>query len=1003
MAWLGGRRLRVDTDISSAVPQGDIAFSSARTVLQRHPSMDRVVIDLAMRDGRAEPDALIRAADVLVARLEKSGLFSSVGTADAARGMTSLYTSTSARLPALFSAEQLQEQVAPRLTPEAVEERLGALASDIAELSGIGTAARIADDPLGLSELALARLGALIPNEQARIEKGHIVQADGKHLLVTAMPRNAMMDTEQAHAIDELLRTVAGEFEQAQTPAPGAEVALTAVGGFRAAIDNETMVKRDTNIALWVATFGIGLLLLLCFPRPWLGLFALLPAIAGGCMALFVYSFLESDISVLALGFGGALVSITVDQGAVYLLFVDRQARTEGHRAAHEVFSIGSLSTLINIGSFLALRFSGFDLLGQLGLFAALGIGCSYLFVHVVFPHIFPSVPPARRAAWLPIDRWLARVTVGRGFGALAVAAVVFVVAAALARPTFNVDIAAMNTVRAETARDEGKVSAVWGDLFRRVYVMVDAADAADFQAQSDRWLQVLEQQQQEGVLQRGFSASMLNPGRQIAERNTQAWKSFWTAERIASVQQQLRRGAETFGFAEDAFDRFLQQVKNPAVSEVAFTEGAMALYGVSPGRDGKGLVWLGNVVPGPSYEPGAFARSAAQAGFHVFDGVHFSSTLADFLARSFGRMLLIIVCFVSVCVLLFFLDLRVAALAMSPLVFAFVCTMGTLRVIGHPIDVTGLMLAILIFGMGVDYSFSFVRVYQRSLSEEHASHGPVRTSVFLASSATLIGMITLTGAQHAVARSAGTTATIAVAFCALGAFVILPPLLRRIYAPRRTAPPDPANPARWVRARFARLSAWPRMFARLKLRLDPMFPRLAELVPDRGTILDIGCGFGIPAAWLLARSERARVVAVEPDEDRSRIAQWVLGERGAVHEGPAPESIPPVQADTVLMLDVVHHFDDEALARSLERVRESLATGGRLVLRATVPSGPRFKWERWLEAQRVAFSGRKARFRSVQELEGALERAGLRTVQVEPSAAGREETWLVAERAEPA
>ena len=125
------------------------------------------------------------------------------------------------------------------------------------------------------------------------------------------------------------------------------------------------------------------------------------------------------------------------------------------------MFSIGSLSTVINIGSFLSLRLTGFRVLGQIGIFAALGIGFSYLFVHLVFPHIFPSVPPASRSAWVPVDNWLRRITVGRGFRALTVAASLFAFALLFARPRFVVDLAAMNTVLTETARDEARVRSV--------------------------------------------------------------------------------------------------------------------------------------------------------------------------------------------------------------------------------------------------------------------------------------------------------------------------------------------------------------------------------------------------------------------------------------------------------------------------------------------------------------------------------------------------------------
>jgi hypothetical protein len=156
LAWAGQYRLRVDTDITSAVPTGNIAFASARKVLARHPSLDRLVVNLSFRDGRAQPDALILAGDMVVSELERSGLFSAVGTAAAARGITALYADVPAQLPLLFSREDLQREVAPRLEPAAIQARLAALAADASDLAGIGSAARVAEDPLGLGEIALA-------------------------------------------------------------------------------------------------------------------------------------------------------------------------------------------------------------------------------------------------------------------------------------------------------------------------------------------------------------------------------------------------------------------------------------------------------------------------------------------------------------------------------------------------------------------------------------------------------------------------------------------------------------------------------------------------------------------------------------------------------------------------------------------------------------------------------------------------------------------------------
>ncbi len=996
LGWAGQRRLRIDTDITSAVPAGEPAFESARQVLARHSALDKVAINLSLREGRGAPGALLDAGDVVVAELERSGLFSSVGTAAAAAGLTALYAELPARLPLLFSEAQLEGEVRARLEPSAIAERLGRLVAEAAELTGIGGAARAAEDPLGLGELALARLGELVPVKQARVERGHVLDAAGENLLVTATPSQRTRDTAASHAIDERVRALAQRFATARPGEVGHGVVLTAVGGYRAAIDNETLVTEDANQAILAATLGIALLLLVSFPRPWLGVFALLPAVAGGCLALFTYALVEGEISALALGFGGALISITVDQGAVYLLFVDRQTRTAGHRAAREVFSIGSLSTLVNIGAFLSLRLTGFRVLGQIGLFAALGIFFSYLFVHLVFPHIFPAVPAATRGPWLPVDALLRRLTVGRGWRALAVAAVLFVAGLALARPRFVIDLAAMNTVRAETAADEAKVRGVWGDLFHRVYVLIDAADPADFARRADDWLALLEREQEARVLDHGFSPAMLSPGPERAERNGRAWARFWTPERLNAVRGALAEAGDRAGFAPGAFDPFLARLAAPAPAAGLLAPGEHALYGIEAGRDGEGLVWLGSLEVGPRYRAEDFARAARAAGLFVFDGGSFSRTLADFLADSFGLMLGVVVAFVGLAVLVFFLDVRVAAIALAPLAFSFVMTIATLRLLGRPIDLVGLILAVLVFGMGVDYSFSLVRVHQRCLDEQHPSHAPVRTSIFLAAGATLIGMGTMAFAEHAVTRSAGVMASLAIAYCAVGAYVILPPVLRRYFARRPLPPPEPEHPARWVRRRFARLGAYPRMFARGKLRLDPMFARLPAFLPDEGTVLDIGCGFGVAAAFTLARAPGVRVVGLEPDEERVRIARFVLGERGEVHLGAAPAGLPEVAASAVLCLDVIHHLDDDGLGRTLAHARRCLAAGGKLVLRATVPAAGRAPFYRWFETRRLALSRLRPRYRQRQPIVRALEDAGFAVSLVEPTTPGREETWFI-------
>jgi SAM-dependent methyltransferase len=239
--------------------------------------------------------------------------------------------------------------------------------------------------------------------------------------------------------------------------------------------------------------------------------------------------------------------------------------------------------------------------------------------------------------------------------------------------------------------------------------------------------------------------------------------------------------------------------------------------------------------------------------------------------------------------------------------------------------------------------------------------------------------------------------ASLAIVYYAVGAYLLLPPLLRSLFSRRPLSPPEPEHPERWVMRRFRRLGAYPRLFAWFKMRLDPMSRRLAEFAPAQGTVLDIGCGYGVAAAWMLGRSADLRVVAVEPDEDRVDVARFVLGARGEVHQGAAPEALPRVSAAAVLCLDVIHHLDDEALAKTLDHARRSLGQHGRLILRATVPGPGRPPFYRWFETRRLALAKLRPHYRGRSEVGKAIEAAGFELTLVEPTAPGREETWFVA------
>src|SRR5262245_53062895 len=85
----------------------------------------------------------------------------------------------------------------------------------------------------------------------------------------------------------------------------------------------------------------------------------------------------------------------------------------------------------------------------------------------------------------------------------------------------------------------------------------------------------------------------------------------------------------------------------------------------------------------------------------------------------------------------------------------------------------------------------------------------------------------------------------------------------------------------------FRDAPAFCRFRTRVRWSLFP-FTALTAALPERGTLVDVGCGYGLlPFAWALA-APNARVLGFDPDAERIRQARAVADRAGVrnVHFG---------------------------------------------------------------------------------------------------------------------
>ena len=175
----------------------------------------------------------------------------------------------------------------------------------------------------------------------------------------------------------------------------------------------------------------------------------------------------------------------------------------------------------------------------------------------------------------------------------------------------------------------------------------------------------------------------------------------------------------------------------------------------------------------------------------------------------------------------------------------------------------------------------------------------------------------------------------------------------------------------------YARAGRYAWHFARGKLRHDPVYFSLLRqgLLPDRGRLLDFGCGQGVLLALLEAAKAQYQAGAwprdwpapplnlalqgIELHADRVQTARQALG--GSVQVIPGDLRVLDLQPCAVIViLDVMLYLDAAEQQHLLDRATAALEPGGLLLLReADADAGFTFQATKWSERLSGAFRGR--------------------------------------------
>ena len=634
-------------------------------------------------------------------------------------------------------------------------------------------------DPLNLYSPALQRLNALNPTQNYRMEDEYLFNESGDKGFAFFSSPFSGSDTQGNAKIVDLIDEVT---ELTESEHPG--VKISAVGAPTIAVTNARQIKHDSYLSIALALVLIFGILMFTMARKrnllWLGIAILF----GWIFALAVIALFKSSISIIVVGIGSVIVGIAVNYPLHYLDHIKQEPnKREALKDVIQPLVIGNITT---VAAFACLVFVKAEAMRDLGLFGALTLVGTILFVMVFLP-LFAVVPKKTKKLFVddgkaPSETW--RKIKLYAFWPLVI--ITLILAYFGKEAAFDADLHNINYM----TRQEQEDLALLSESLQKegetdlIYVVSEAADFQEAIQQNETIIANLRQSVPDSMEYSISGMDGLLPSVERQEKSLELWQGFW--QRHAGLAEQVKAEAVKAGFTENAFATFtdgITKIYEPLQEDEM--EPLLALCGTymlqhdSVAR----VVNFVRVLVEDSEAVKERVRTALrQAQGPVNNGFAFSisdvgNNLVSALSSDFDYILYVcsIVVFFFLC--LSFGRLELALLAFLPLTVGWAWILGIMNLVDIKFNIINIILATFIFGQGDDYTIFITEglLYEYAYGKRMLKN--YRNSVILSGVLMFIGIGTLIFAKHPAMRSLAEVAIIGMATVVFMA-CYLPPIV---------------------------------------------------------------------------------------------------------------------------------------------------------------------------------------------------------------------------------
>lgn len=765
-------RVKFEEDISRILP-ADEKVEKLTRVFNNSKFADRLVITVSMKDtttdGNADSLVMYAAALSDAVRQQLSEYVGSLQDKVNDEQTLQLIDAVSEHLP-LYLDESDYSRIDTLVQPEQIKSTLERNLRTLTSPAGLALKTLISRDPVGIGNLALAKMQGLQFDDNFELYDNYVMSRDYRHLLIFLTPKyppgNTGKNAAMLDGLDRIKDSLSVSFDTVEASWFGASAV---------SVGNALQLRRDSIYTQGFTVLFIIIFLGFYFRKKRAPFIILIPVIYGVAFSLAMIYFVQGKISVIALGTGSIVLGIAVNYSLhVFNHFRHYQDMNKVLSDLAMPLTIGSITT---IGGFLCLQFVESEMLRDLGLFAAFSlIGasvCSLVFLPQFIGKGAGSI--TTRTTW--IDK-LADYRPERNRRVILVILVLTVFFAFnMHKVRFESDMLKMNYMSDELRTAERKLNSVNAYALQSVYLVTEGLNLNEVLQKNERLSIEMEALKKNGTISKYSGVSTLILSDSLQKAKIARWNSFWTAEKKAILLRNLVNAGSQLKFRPQAFEQFrelLNRDYEPLDSLSMQSFRTSFLNDFITEKDGRVTVVTLAKVPAEN-KNALYEIYSNSNDVTVLDKQYLTGKFVQIINDDFNKIAWMSALLVFSVLLITYGRIELALVAFIPMVITWTWILGLMGFFGITFNIINIIISALIFGLGDDYSLFIMD----GLVQEHKTGkknlSSFKSSIVLSAITTIAGLGVLIFAEHPALRSIALVSIIGIASVAVISQVMIP------------------------------------------------------------------------------------------------------------------------------------------------------------------------------------------------------------------------------------